>query len=227
MLGADLADLGAAVKVVDQTLAHFGRLDVLINNAACSELAAAEEIEPERMRRMLDVNFRSAVLMTNRAVPVMRRQHGGLVINIGSPGGFLGVPYYGMYAASKAALHGWTRSLQSEWAGSEIFVSEYQPGVIETELHEASLKESKMNGADRLFGREEGPAGAMQPVSADTVAADLVELIRHPRLSGYSSSAVRYGSVIAYVDGLRRRFMTKVGRDMRRRAGLRPFGGDA
>lgn len=222
-LPTDLADLRAVETLVDRTVQHFGRLDVLINNAGVSVMTRADAIEPEDMRRILDVNFTAAVVATTCAVPVMRRQHGGLIINVGSPAAFLGVPFYASYAASKAAMHAWTRTLQAEWAGSEIFVSEYHPGVIDTEMYDVSLAESKLAEAVRISGRDGSPAGAMEPVSAESVADGLVDCIRHPRLAVYSSPAVRYGSALAYVDSLRRRFTSRMARLVRERTGLSPF----
>lgn len=223
VLPTDLADMVAVEAMVDRTIAHFGRLDVLINNAAVSVMTRADAIEPPDMRRMIDVNFTAAVVATTRALPAMRRQHGGLIINVGSPAGFLGVPYFASYAASKAALHAWTRTLQAEWAGTEIFVCEYHPGVIDTEMHDVSLSGSTLAEARRLAGRNGGPGAAMQPVSPESVAEDLVDLVRLPRLAAYSSPAVRYGYAVAYVDALRRRFMSRMARSVRERTGLSPF----
>lgn len=223
VLPTDMADLVAVEAMVDRTLSHFGRIDVLINNAGVSVLTRTDAIDSAQMQRLLDVNFTAAVVATNRALPAMIRQHAGLIINVGSPGGFLGVPFYGSYAASKAALHGWTRSLQAEWAGTEVFVTEYHPGVIDTEMHDVSLAESSLAEASRLAGRDSGPAAAMQPVSAQVVAESLVDCIRHPRRTAYSTPAVRYGSFIAYVDWLRRRFMTRTADSVRRHAGLSMF----
>ncbi len=222
-LPTDLADLAAVERMVDQTLAHFGRIDVLINNAGVSVLTRSDAIDPAEMRRMLDVNFTAAVVATGRALPAMLRRHRGLIVNVGSPGGYLGVPFFGSYAASKAALHAWTRSLQAEWAGSEIFVAEYHPGVVETEMHDVSLAQSELAEADRLADGEGGPVAAIPAVSAETVARDLVACIRRPRLAHYSSPAVRYGSLVAYVDWLRRRFMGRLGESVRRHAGIATF----
>ncbi len=223
VLPTDLADMSAVEAMVDRTVEHFGRIDVLINNAGASVLTRTDALRAADVRRLLDINFTAAVVATSRALPTMLRQHGGLIINVGSPGAFLGVPFYASYAASKAALHGWTRSLQAEWAGSEIFVTEYHPGVIDTEMHDVSLEQSALAEAPRLAGRDGGPAAAMQPVSPESVADDLVECVRHPRLAAFSSPAVRYGSVIAYIDWMRRRFMVRAAESLRRHAGLSTF----
>ncbi len=223
VLPTDLADMTAVEAMVDRTVQHYGRIDVLINNAGMSVLTRVDAIDAAAMRHMLDVNFTAAVVATTRALPTMRRQHGGLVINVGSPGGFLGVPFYGSYAASKAAMHGWTRSLQSEWAGSEIFVMEYHPGVIDTEMHSTAIGQSTLDGAAQLADRDSGPAAAMRPVAAEKVAADLVDCIRNPRPTAYSSPSVQYGSILAYFDWGRRRFMAQLASKVRQRTGSAPF----
>ncbi len=221
VIAADMTDLDAVEAMVDRTVEHFGRIDVLVNNAATSLLSPVDELSPEEMRRVLDVNFTSAVVATTRAVAFMRRQHRGLVINVGSPAGFLGVPYYAAYAASKAAMHGWTRTLQAEWAGSEIFVCEYQPGVVDTELARAAVRESAGDGAASLLDPTAAPVAPLQLVSPESVAADLVSCARHPRLTGYSSREVRFGSVIAYVDWARRRLTERMARDTRQRLAVK------
>ena|GEM_PF-3603768 len=78
------------------------------------------------------------MIATQRAVLQMRRQGRGHVINVCSPSGFLGVPLMAGYSASKAALSGWTRTLQAEWRGTPIAVTEVLPGLIDTELGPAS-----------------------------------------------------------------------------------------
>lgn len=220
----DMADLEAVEAMVDRTVDHYGRIDVLINNAGISVLSRLATLDEADLRRMLDVNFTAAVVATTRALPTMRRQHHGLIINVGSPGGFLGVPLFASYSASKAAMHGWTRCLQAEWAGSEIFVSEYHPGVIDTEMHEASLVNSKIDNVQALRDRGAGPAGMIPAVAAEKVAEDLVSCVRHPTLTAYSGPSVRYGSVVAYIDWLRRYMMTRVARTMSERTGVAGFG---
>lgn len=223
VLPTDLADRAAVTDMVERTVAHFGRIDILINNAGESRLTPVDAIAVAEMRAMLDVNLMAAVVATSRALPVMRRQHGGIVVNVGSPGGYLGVPFYGSYAASKAAMHAWSRTLQAEWAGSEIYVVEVQPGVIETEMHAAAIERSAIPDASLLAGRDGGPAGAMRPMSADDVAAAIVDAVRMPRPVIYTSPAIRYGSIVAYVGVLRRRFMAQLASGVRQRTGWQPF----
>ena len=215
----DMTNMASVEAMVDRTVRHYGRLDILINNAATSLLASVDDLKPEDFRRVLDVNFTSAVVATTRALRTMRRQHSGVVINIGSPGGFLGVPYYAAFAASKAALHGWTRTLQAEWAGTEIFVCEYQPGVIDTELARAAVREDSAVGAAELLNPAGAPIAPMELVSPESVAEDLLRCAQNPTLTGYSSPYVRFGAVTAYVDWIRRRMLVDIARDTRKRLG--------
>jgi NADP-dependent 3-hydroxy acid dehydrogenase YdfG len=228
----DFADSAAVEAAVDRTIEHYGRLDVLINNAGVSVLSHTDALTPEAAEKLLDVNFIAAVVATNRALPAMRRQHRGLIINVGSPGGMIGVPMYASYAASKAAMHAWTRSLQAEWAGSEIFVSEYQPGVVSTEIHAAAIEGSPLRaqvaGIDfnasnpsRLF------RSATEPIRAEKVAADLVECVRQPRLCMYSSRSVRIGCAMASIDAFRLRLVAQLAQSLRRRSGLSMFSDEA
>jgi short-subunit dehydrogenase len=205
--------------MVDRTVEHFGHLDVLINNAGASRMSRADALDPDSVRHLLEVNFIAAVTATNRALVSMRRQHGGLIINVGSPGALLGVPFFASYAASKAAMHGWTTTLQSEWAGSEIFVAEYQPGLVSTEIHQTSVAGSEIDGvdADRLF------SSATEAIAPERVAADLVECIRRPRLTMYSSPAARLGYALSFIDSVRLGLTTRLAAGVRRRTNLGVF----
>jgi len=229
---ADFADPAAVEAVVDRTVEHYGRLDVLINNAGVSVLSRTDALTPEVAEKLLDVNFIAAVVATNRALPVMRRQHRGLIINVGSPGGLIGVPMYASYAASKAAMHAWTRSLQAEWAGSEIFVSEYHPGLVSTEIHAAAIEKSSLREqVASIDFNASNPSRflrtATEPIRPEKVAADLVECIRQPRLTMYSSRAVRFGVALTAIDAFRLRLVNQMAQSLRSRAGLSVFSDQA
>lgn len=224
----DLADEAQARAMVDRTIEHFGRLDVLINNAGVSVLSRADALQPEAVRRMMAVNFIGPLVATQRAVEHMRRNDRGHIINVGSPAAFLGVPFFSSYAASKGALHGWTRSLQAEWAGSEIFVTEYQPGLIETEMHATSVAASDLGdvGGIEIFADESQSVILRRlnsALPAEKVAQDLLDCIRHPRAVMYSSSSARLGSIVALIARLRLAITSGMARSYRKRANLEAF----
>ena len=132
VLSTDMHDMEAAVKMVQDTVDHFGRIDILINNAASIIVTPAETVTAEDMLKAFTTNLIGPMLATQKAASYMCSQGGGQIINVGSPGFMMGIPYYMPYVCSKAAVSAWTRTLQAEWAGSEIIVSEYFPGYIRT-----------------------------------------------------------------------------------------------
>jgi NAD(P)-dependent dehydrogenase (short-subunit alcohol dehydrogenase family) len=228
VLPTDLADEAQAVTMVDRTIEHFGHLDVLINNAGVSVLSRADALQPDAVRRMLEVNFIGPLVATQRAVAHMRRRHRGHIINVGSPAAFLGVPLFASYSASKAALHGWTRSLQAEWAGTEIFVTEYQPGLIATEMHETSVASSDLGdiGGIDVFDDQSQSAILRRlnaPLPPEKVAQDLLDCIRHPRAVMYSSPSARLGSIIAQMARVRLAITSGMARAFRKRSNLPVF----
>lgn len=219
----DLADPAAAAAMVDTTVRHFGEIGVLINNAATITLAPADQTRTDDVRRSLETNLIGPIVATNEAVRHMRRRGGGHIINIASPAAVMGFPFLGPYTASKAALSGWTRSLQAEWAGTGIVVSEYFPGNVATGTQAESefgpiggdiFQDPDQHPLMRALARPQGPEG---------IAADLVQLVRRPRPVMYASAGVRLGFWLASVFPLRRMIGTKAARAVRRRLGLSVF----
>jgi len=125
-------DMKAAVKMVQDTVSYFGRIDILIHNVASIIVTPAETVTAEDMLKAFTTNLIGPMLATQKAASYMCSQGGSQIINVGSPGFMMGIPYYIHYVCSKAAVSAWTRTLQAEWAGSEIIVSEYFPGYIRT-----------------------------------------------------------------------------------------------
>jgi NAD(P)-dependent dehydrogenase (short-subunit alcohol dehydrogenase family) len=223
----DLADAAQAAAMVEKTAAHFGRLDVLINNAGASYVSRSDAIDPAALRRVLDANLVGAVVATGRAVAHMRRSGGGHVINVCSPAGWLGSPLLAVYAASKAAVAGWTRTLQGEWAGSEIRVSEFVPGLIETGLGAAAEAAPELGGrtADLLDDPPRGwlARAVSKPLAPEVVGEQLVDLVRRPRPVAYSSFAIRLVMALAQSPRLRRLMGIATREAFRRRLGTSLF----
>ncbi len=119
---------------VDVSVERFGRLDVLVNNAGRGSLGAAEAFSSEQLRAQMEVNFFGAVEMTRAALPVMREQKSGHIVNISSVGGLAAVGGFSLYCASKFALEGFSESLRDEVAPLGIFVTIVEPGAFRTEF---------------------------------------------------------------------------------------------
>lgn len=126
-------DAEAAVKAAVE---RFGRIDVLINNAAGFQAGFFEEVSPEQFRAQMEVNFFGALNVTRAVLPVMRRQHSGHIVTISSTAGVVAGEFTSAYAASKFALEGWMEALHQEVAPHGIKTTVVEPGFFRTKLLE-------------------------------------------------------------------------------------------
>ena len=136
----DVTDPAAARAAVQAAVDAFGRLDVLVNNAGFGRIAAFEQTEEEEFRSQIDTNFYGVVNVTRAAVPVMRQQKSGHIIQISSVGGRLGSPGLSAYQAAKWAVGGFTEVLQQELAPLGIKVTAIEPGGIKTEWGTSAIE---------------------------------------------------------------------------------------
>jgi len=128
---ADVANEDDVRRMVDETLERHGRLDILINNAglyASRAMRPFTEIPLEEWRQVMDVNVASMFLTCRAAVPVMREQRGGKIVNISSGTPFRGVPFLLHYVTSKGAIVALTRALARELGKDDIRVNCIAPG---------------------------------------------------------------------------------------------------
>jgi NAD(P)-dependent dehydrogenase (short-subunit alcohol dehydrogenase family) len=127
------ADAEAAVQAA---IERFGRIDVLINNAASFQAGFFEEVSPEQFRAQIEVNFFGALNVTRAVLPVMRRQRSGQIVSISSTAGVVAGEFVSAYAASKFALEGWMEALRPEVAPYGITTTIVEPGFFRTTLLE-------------------------------------------------------------------------------------------
>ncbi len=132
LLQLDVRDEASVQRCVQTVINKAGHIDVLINNAGHSLCGAVEEASAEDARQLFETNFFGVIRMTNAVLPHMRQAHSGHIINISSLAGIIGVPYLGMYVASKHALEGYSASLRYELRQFGIHVSLIEPGDIQT-----------------------------------------------------------------------------------------------
>jgi NAD(P)-dependent dehydrogenase (short-subunit alcohol dehydrogenase family) len=143
MLELDVT-LQASVDACIQTvLTRSDTIDVLVNNAGQTHASLVEDTPIETAMRVFDTNFWGVVRVTNAVLPTMRKQRSGLIINVSSLAGLVGVPGQGFYAASKHALEGYTETLQTELQQFDIRVSLVEPGFFRTHLHHSMLRVSR------------------------------------------------------------------------------------
>ncbi|HVX79412.1 MAG TPA: SDR family oxidoreductase [Bradyrhizobium sp.] len=136
--GVDLTDAMQAKKAVDAALAHFGRLDVLINIAGGFAFEAVAEGDAKTWQRMYALNVLTALNATQAALPHLSASPAGRIVNVGAMGALQAGAGMGPYAASKAGVHRLTEALAAEWKG-KITVNAVLPSTIDTAANRASM----------------------------------------------------------------------------------------
>jgi len=143
----DITKPAEAESAAKAAIDRFGRIDVLVNNAANFYAGFFEELSPEQMERQLSTSLVGPMNVTRAVLPVMRKQRSGLVITISSTAGLIGFEFGSAYAASKFGLEGWMQSLQPEVEPFGINTITVNPGFFRTEL----LTEESTNFAERTI----------------------------------------------------------------------------
>lgn len=128
----DVTRPGDAEAAVAATLQRFSRLDVLVNNAGYAVVGAVEETPEDELRAQMETNFFGAVAMIRAALPALRAQRSGAIVNISSLGGQLSFGGFGAYSASKFALEGLSEALAHEMAPFGVKVLIVEPGQFRT-----------------------------------------------------------------------------------------------
>ncbi len=130
----DITDPLAAQAAVDATVARFGRIDTLVNNAGTFQAGFFEEISDRAFRAQIETNFFGPLNVTRAVLPVMREQRSGHVITFSSVAGLVGQDFTSAYSASKFALEGWMETLQHDLEPFGIATTIVEPGFFRTEL---------------------------------------------------------------------------------------------
>ena len=163
----DVAAPGMAEAIVARTLERFGRVDVVVNNAALARSTRFPDLTAEEWRAALEVNMTAPFLLTKAALPAMQAQHYGRIINISSSAGRTVSTLGGAhYTASKAGLLGFTRAAAKELGKFGITVNAICPGMIDTEL-------TRENASPDLLER----LAASYPVPRLGTAIEVADLI--------------------------------------------------
>jgi short-subunit dehydrogenase len=132
----DLGDVDAAEALVLEAWDVFGGLDVLVNNAAIPKRRPAERLTVDDLETTMRVNFLSPARMTLAVLPRMLARRSGVIVNVSSLGGRLGIAHEAAYCASKFALCGWSEGLAIDLDGSGVAVRLIEPGPIATDIWE-------------------------------------------------------------------------------------------
>ncbi|HJR04273.1 MAG TPA: SDR family NAD(P)-dependent oxidoreductase [Methylomirabilota bacterium] len=195
----DVTDALAVRAMVDEVAERWGRLDVLVNNAGRGFSATLEQTSAEELRALIELNVVAVLGATQAALPIMRRQGRGHIINISSIVGRRAVPYRAAYSATKFALGALSEALRVELTGTGIAVTLVYPiRTTGTEFHEAEVQKVRWR-----------PMGPVQ--SAERVAQAILSCVRRPRPEVYPYWPLRILAVMSVIaPGLVDRGMRRV-----------------
>ena len=139
-IALDVTDRAADFAAVQQAKQQFGRIDVVVNNAGYGQFGLIEEITEEEARAQFETNLFGALWVTQAALPILREQGHGHIIQVSSIGGISAFPNIGIYNSSKWALEGFSQALAQEVAGFGINVTLVEPGGFSTDWGGASAQ---------------------------------------------------------------------------------------
>ncbi len=173
---ADVSKKAQVQEMVSAIVAKFGRIDAIVNNAGILIAGTVEELPEESWDAVLDVNAKGTFLVTQAALPIMKMQAYGRIVNIASIGGKQGAPLQAHYSASKAAIMGFTRVLAQEVGEQGITANCVCPGIIYTEMGRVNLDDPAVREAWRektalrRIGEPEDVVGAVAFFASDDAA---------------------------------------------------------
>src|SRR6202034_1536692 len=142
-LPLDVTDRAAVFATVQRGFEHFGRLDVVVNNAGYGQFGMIEELSEAEVRDQIETNLFGALWVTQAALPLLRAQGSGHFLQVSSIGGISAFPNVGAYHASKWGLEGFSQALAAEVAGFGIHVTLIEPGGFSTDWGGASAKHAQ------------------------------------------------------------------------------------
>jgi short-subunit dehydrogenase len=166
---ADVSRDAEMQAFVDQTLSRWGQLDVIVCNAGYGLYGAIDQIAPDKMQAMMEVNYQGTFNAARAALPTFRRQRHGHFVIVSSIVGKRGVPYVGAYAATKFAQVGLAECLRAELVGSGIHVTVVYPISTDSEFYEVMVRHSGY--ATRARGPRQSP---------EKVADAVARAVEHP-----------------------------------------------
>ncbi len=157
----DVTDTDAVRRTVDAAFAALGRIDVVVSNAAYGLFGAAEEVTNAQIRQQIDTNVLGSIAVIRAALPHLRAQGGGRVLQVSSEGGQIAYPNFSLYHASKWAIEGFVESVAQEVAPFGIAFTLVEPGPARTEFGQGLVSPPPMAVYD------DTPAGAMRRAVAE------------------------------------------------------------
>lgn len=178
----DVTDHGAATRLVDDVVEHYGRLDVLVNNAGRGCVGTAETLSMDVVREQMETNYYSVVAVTQAALPHMREAASGTILTVTSVGGAVGQPFADAYCGAKFAVEGFMQSLSTVAASFDIKVSVIEPAAVATNFVDnvrredagayAHLLEAYLKRTEGAFADAQSAQSAGEAIAGAALAGD-------------------------------------------------------
>lgn len=187
MLKMDITQEAEIVQGVQEIITAEGKIDVLVNNAGLGTAGALEETPIADLEQVFATNIMGVVRLTQEVLPHMRQQQSGKIINIGSIGGVMGLPYRAAYCASKFAIDGLTEALRMEVAPFGVQVCSVLPGDVHTDINDHRLTvDSEALVYKESFERTHQIMNddVAQGIDPEMVAKKVHKLIKKKRIAG-------------------------------------------
>lgn len=172
-LKMDVTNEASVERAVQYIVAREGRLDIIVNNAGLGLIGSLEDTPDELIREVFDTNINGVINVCRHTIPHLRRQGGGYIFNVTSIAGLMGLPFRGIYSASKYAVEGFSEALSSEVKDFGIKVIIIEPGDFKTNINQNRRLAPKSNPAYQSL-----QAAVLKQVNAE------VERAPHPDIIG-------------------------------------------
>lgn len=164
---ADLADTAALDELVRRAWDGLGGIDVLINNAAMPKRRPVTDLDPDEVENVMRINFFAPMRLTLALLPRMLARGSGLIVNVSSVGGRLGIIHETAYCASKFALCGWSEAMAVDLYGSGVAVKLIEPGPVDTEIWDHPGSEEPLYQGPKVPA-DEVAEGVIDALGSDT-----------------------------------------------------------
>ena len=185
VLPADITDRRAVEGVVGACLGHWGRIDLLVNNAGIMPLSALEKVRVDDWERTVDVNVKGVLFAVGSVLPTLLRQGSGHIVNISSLAGRRPFPSGAVYSATKFAVRAISQGLRMELSASTgIRVTDIEPGVVDTELIDR-IEDDEARQSFQSFWKDR------RPLEARDVAQAVLYAVQTPRRVNVNEILVR------------------------------------
>ena len=170
IIPGDITDAQIRQRAIEAAQSHYGGLDILVNNAGIGAMGRFEDADPQRVRKIFEVNFFAMVEMIRLALPLLKKSSAPMVVNVSSILGHRGAPHSSEYSASKFAVQGFSEAIRAEFFQQGIDVLVVSPGTTETEFF------------DNVIEHTSGPNWPRHKlVSAAVVARAMIKAMRRGR----------------------------------------------